>query len=220
MGQGAKPGGAHTELRDADGQPIVSVTSAEPSDRDRTDSAYDMLMRGQYQGALDLYDSVLKSAPANFSALLGRATALHKLRRYGDARIAYRAVLAVDPQNPQALTNMMAIVADGQPDQALSELRDMARQYPSFSPINAAIADIEMRQGDTQGALADYGRAISASPENGLYRLNLAIIQDHAGMKRDAADSYARALQLLASGDSLPVPVAQIQARLRYLQSQ
>ena len=85
--------------------------------------------------------------------------------------------------------------------------------------IVADAAAIQARRGDTQGALTAYGHAVALSPESGLYRLNLAILQDRAGMAQDAALSYAKALQSLDGNDTLPIPVDQVRARLRYLQS-
>ena len=90
---------------------MVSVTQEPARARDDAERAYDMLVHGQYAGAIDLYDSVLKTAPDYVAALLGKAIALHKLRRPQEARPLYQRVLMLDPENREALTNMTAIVA-------------------------------------------------------------------------------------------------------------
>lgn len=201
----------------ADG--MVSVSQEAPRARDDAERAYDMLLHGQYEGAIDLYNSVLKTSPDYVAALLGKAIALHKLRRPQEARQLYQRVLAIDPENREALTNMTAIVAAQTPAAALRELRDLQKTYPGFSPIPAQIAEIEAQAGNVGEAISSFNRAIQLSPDNGLYRLNLAIVQDRAGMAREAAASYQAALDRFDARVQLPIPVDSIRARLRYLQS-
>jgi tetratricopeptide (TPR) repeat protein len=198
---------------------MVSVDSTPERQRDDAERAYDMLLHGQYESALELYDSVLKTVPDSVAALLGKAIALHKLRRTGEARGFYQRVLAIDPGNREALTNVLSIVAAQSPAAALSELRDMQKANPSFSPIPAQIAQIDTEQGNLADAISSYNRAIQLSPENALYRLNLAIVEDRAGMAHEAAASYQAALDRMGSTVQLPVPIDAIRARLRYLQS-
>lgn len=201
----------------ADG--MVSVSREAPRARDDAERAYDMLLHGQYEGAIDLYNSVLKTSPDYVAALLGKAIALHKLRRPQEARQLYQRVLAIDPENREALTNMTAIVAAQTPAAALHELRELQKTYPGFSPIPAQIAEIEAQAGNVGEAISSFNRAIQLSPDNGLYRLNLAIVQDRAGMAREAAASYQAALDRFDTRVQLPIPIDSIRARLRYLQS-
>jgi Flp pilus assembly protein TadD len=198
---------------------MVSVESQPEQQRDDVERAYDMLVHGQYEGALQLYDGVLKTAPDSVAALLGKAIALHKLRRAAEARGFYQRVLAIDPSNREALTNVLSIVAAQAPAAALAELRDMQKTNPAFSPIPAQIAQIDAQTGNFADAIASYNRAIQLSPDNALYRLNLAIVQDRAGLAHDAAASYQTALDRLGSGVQLPIPIESIRTRLRYLQS-
>ncbi len=198
---------------------MVSVDNESSDERDNAERAYDMLLHGHYQGALALYDQVLRVNDKNLPALLGKAIALHKLRNLAEARILYRRVLAIDPANREALTNLTSIVATEAPTVALNELRDMQKTYPDFSPIPAEMATIEANGGNIGSAISDFNRAIQLSPENGLYRLNLAILQDRAGMSADAAFSYQAALDRLDGTVQLPIPVDGIRARLRYLRT-
>ncbi|PKU26511.1 tetratricopeptide repeat protein [Telmatospirillum siberiense] len=209
---------ATADLTGRDGASSIAVSVAAAPNHEDANTAYDMLMRGQYEGALGLYDKILKSSPRNVAALLGKGTAEHKLRRYGDARESYRRVLAIDPGNREALTNTTAIVADLAPDQALGELRVLQKNYPAFSPISAQIASIEARRDNLAAAILALGDAVAQSPDNGLYRLNLAILQDRAGDREAAVASYRQAVDLLGGASSLPVPLDQIRQRLRYLQ--
>lgn len=198
---------------------MVSVATTSAQERDDTERAYDMLLHGQYEGALETYTDVLKMTPDSVPALLGKAIALHKLQRLTEARPVYQRVLAIDSNNREALTNLMSIIAAQAPAAALSELRDLQNTYPAFSPIAAEIAQIDAQTGNFADAIASFNKAIQLSPDNALYRLNLAIIQDRAGMQNEAAQSYEAALNRLGTGAQLPIPIETIRARLRYLRS-
>lgn len=206
------------DLTGADGSSMVDVQVTAPPKQEEAGEAYDLFLHGEYEGSLDLYRKALKAAPGSLPLLLGKATAEQKLHRNIDARETYHQALSVDPENREALTNMTAIVADQAPDQALQELRGLQRHYPSFSPISAQIASIEAAQNNISGALSMLGNAIAMSPDNGLYRLNMAILQDRAGMAAEAAASYQAAIDMLAPGGNLPVPVEQLRKRMRFLQ--
>ena len=209
---------ASADLTGADGASVVDVEVTTPPRQEEATQAYDLLLHGEYEGALDLYRKALKTAPGSLPLLLGKATAEHKLRRTIDARETYRKALAVDPENREALTNMTAIVADQAPDQALQDLRGLQKSYPSFSPIVAQIASIEDGRNNLAGAITTLGTAVALSPENGLYRLNMAVLQDRAGMAAEAAASYQAAIDLLGPSGTMPVPLEQIRKRLRFLQ--
>jgi Tfp pilus assembly protein PilF len=198
---------------------MVSVTQESATERDDAEQAYDLLLHGRYEGALDLYDNALKANPDSLPALLGKAIALHKLRRLSEARPLYQRVLTLDPNNREALTNMTAIAAAQAPTTALHELRELQKTNPTFSPISAQIASIEAQGGNVAGAMVEFSRAIQLSPDNGLYRLNLAVLQDRAGMAAEAAASYQAALDRLSTDTQLPIPIDSIRARLRYLRS-
>lgn len=198
---------------------MVSVNGELSDERDDAERAYDLLLHGQYQGALALYDQVLKIDDKSLPGLLGKAIALHKLRNFAEARQLYQRVLAIDPNNREALTNFTSLVATQAPAVALAELRELQKTNPDFSPIPAEVATIEANSGNLIGAISSFNRAIQLSPENGLYRLNLAILQDRAGMVAEAVASYQAALDRLNSGAQLPIPVDGIRARLRYLRT-
>jgi Flp pilus assembly protein TadD len=168
---------------------------------------------------LGKYDQALKAEPRSPALLLGKATTLQKLGRGADARIAYNRVLAVDPKNREALTNVTTLLATQAPERALADLQALHQTNPDFSPIDAEIGAQQAALGNMPAALEALGRAVSLSPDNGLYRLNLAILQDRAQMTADAAESYRTALGLLSgSAGTLPLPVEQIRRRLAYLE--
>jgi tetratricopeptide (TPR) repeat protein len=207
------------QLLDEDGNPSIQVGASPQAAEDAARAAYDALLGGRYQEALAGYDRALAVEKDSAAIHLGRATALQKLGRLGEARKAYEKVLALDPSNREALTNMTTLMAAQAPDRALADLRALRKANPGFSPIDAAIGTQEAALGDSAAALEALGRAVAEAPGNGIYRLDLAIVQDRAGLAAEAADSYRAALALLEGGEAgLPLPIDQVRRRLAYLE--
>lgn len=198
----------------------VTVTTLARDTRDTLAGGFDALVRGNYAAALNAYDAVLAQDPGSVSALSGRAAALHKLGMTMEARAAYQQVLAREPDNREALTNMIALIGDADPAGALSELERLQTVAPDFSPIPAQMGMLLARQGRTGEALGALRRAVALSPENALYHYNMAVVSDRAGRTADAARSYERVLRLLDGGSAPGGLRAQpIRDRLRYLRA-
>lgn len=197
----------------------VEVTLQAAEARDAIAASYRALMRGDYHTALEGYETALDSDPRSLPALLGKAAALHKMRRLDEARQAYEAVLGLEPGNREALTNLADIIALSTPQEALQRLTALRAQAPEFGPVAAQLALLHARLGNAEAALREMGRAVALEPGNVLYRYNLAILQDRAGDRAAAAASYRQVLDAMSAGASVGVPRAVIHDRLRYLTS-
>ena len=207
------------DLVDDEGRTAIRVGVAPQAGVDAAHAAYEALLQGRYEEALSNYDKALAAEPRSAALLLGKATALQKLGRLADARKAYNTVLAVDPNNREALTNVTTLTAAQAPERALTDLQALRQANPGFSPVEAEIGAQQAAAGNMPAALEAMGHAVQLSPGNGLYRLNLAILQDRAGMAEDAAVSYRAALDLLSgNATGLPLPIEQIRRRLAYLE--
>ncbi|MBY0429688.1 MAG: tetratricopeptide repeat protein, partial [Rhodospirillales bacterium] len=199
---------------------VVIVESPAARERNQLEAAYTALIRGQYETAGQLYRDAVQRNPRNASAQLGLASAMHKLNRTAEARDAYEKVLGLDPRNREALSNLLTLTAAESPVAAVERLRELRRGNPDFSPIPAQIANILARQGQTGEAIAEFQQALALAPENTLYRFNLAVLQDRAGMSREAAANYEAVLAAMAGGSvSLPLVPQQIRDRAAFLKS-
>ena len=212
------PPSASPATTSADTPSTVTISRPSSDMRDDVEAAYTALMRGQFQGAATIYGAVLEREPRNVAALVGRGTALHKLQRLDEARRMYDQALAVDPTNREALTNLLALIGTATPQEALGRLKELGRANPSFSPIQATMATVYARLGDVPAAIASLQSALSLAPDNLLYRFNLAVLQDRAGMGGEAMVSYQTVLAA-AGRQALPIPEDQIRARLDYLKA-
>lgn len=198
--------------------PGLSVEMVQTSARDDVAAAYDALVAGRYEKALSLYDDALGKEPRNVTALVGRASVLHKLGRLQEAREGYGRVLAAEPEHPQALANVLSLIAGSAPQEALRELARLKALNPRFSPIPAQMAAVHAQAGDLPQAMAAMTEAIALSPGNAVYRYNLAVLQDRAGLRREAVETYE---SVIAAGGSsaaaAALPLDQIRARVKYL---
>ncbi|MFA6021588.1 MAG: tetratricopeptide repeat protein [Rhodospirillales bacterium] len=221
------------EVRKATGTPSVAATdkeskiemvrvrSSSSQSREDAETAYSHLLAGRYEAASLLYAEVLKREPKNLAALTGRAAALHKLGQLGEARGLYEQVLALNPGNREVLSNLMAIYGAEDPRDALRQLENLQRDNPGYSPIPAQMASLLAQTGDVQTAIRYQGLAVQLAPDNILYRFNLAVMQDRAGMAGEAAGSYETVLTMASrsASISLPMPVGQVKERLDYLRT-
>ncbi len=197
----------------------IRVTETAPERRDAGRAAFAALLRGAHEEALALYDEAARLNPGDPAVLMGRATALHKLGRNEEARAGYERVLAVDPGNRAALTNLLALVGEQAPRDALAELERLRARHPRFGPVLAQIAQTHARLGDLEQAVAHMAAALEVEPHNVLYLYNLAVLQDQAGFATQAAASYEGVLAAVARGAApgLALDEAGLRARLRHL---
>jgi tetratricopeptide (TPR) repeat protein len=198
----------------------VTVRRVSQAAQDTVGSAYNALIRGEYDTALGFYDQALKQEPTSVLALLGRGAALQKLGRKDEARQSYEQVLKVSPANREALTNLTALEGERAPGEALARLLDLEKQYPNFSPVKAQIGLIYARLENFDGALEYFQRALVVTPDAPLYLYNMALVLDRLGRGKQAVVYYERVLNLLSGGRSIPeLSVPDIQRRVTYLRS-
>lgn len=198
----------------------VRVRTVSKAAQDTVGSAYNALIRGEYDTALGFYEQALKQEPRSVLALLGRGTALQKLGRKDEARASYEQVLKIDPANREALSNLTAIESDRAPGEALNRLMELEREYPGFSPIKGQIGMVYARLGDLEGALDYLRRALAIAPEATLFQYNLALVLDRMGRREQAVEAYDQVLLSMSGGRALPeLSVADIQRRVSYLRA-
>ena len=198
------------------------ITVIDESDyfRDRYTVARRALDAGGSRSALAIYDELLERQPSDRVALLGRAMALHRLARTGDAIRAYEAVLGPYPEEIAALTNLLGLIGQQAPGKALSQLGRIYAVNPSFGAVAAQMAMIHARLGDTANALRFMAEAAALEPHNPAYHANLAIMYDRVGDKAAAIRAYQQALMAASGGgQTLPLTENAIRERLKYLRT-
>ncbi len=181
--------------------------------------AYEAMENGQTDLAMDYYDQILMSNPANQDALLGSATLYHRNGDKQKARALYRQILSQSPRNTDVLNNYLVLVSEESPVEALSELQDLENKNPHYAVLPAQIAALQARQGNMPAAIQKMMRAISLNPDDLLYKYNLAVMLDHAGQRDEAINAYSTVKRAIEKGQKLPLDDTNIQERLTFLLS-
>lgn len=181
--------------------------------------AYNALIAGKSETAIQIYEDILTSQPKNKEALFGLASTYHRLGQIDIARTLYGKLLEIDPKHRDGLNNFLVLLADEAPQEALTQMERLEAQNPSFSPIPAQMAIIYQKLGDQDKAVEKMYRALAIAPENITYRYNLAIMLDKSGKYEDAGKLYAQLLDSHAKGAAIPGDATKIQQRLTFIRS-
>lgn len=199
---------------------LVQVTTFSPNSKSALNRGYNSLVNGDYPKAITFYNEVLKNEPTNTYALLGKASALHKQGKKLEARLEYETILLRDPTNREALSNLLGLLSDDVPEDALRELLELAKQYPDYAPIAAQIGLLHANRGAYPQSLVYLERARRLAPSNLSYMYNYAIMLDNTERWEAAAEMYKELIYAAEKSHmGHNIPVAQVRKRLKFLTS-
>jgi chemotaxis protein methyltransferase CheR len=102
----------------------------------------------------------------------------------------------LDEQPAAALARARALLAQGQGDEALAALRQIAPQHPSYPAALALLARIHADRGELDTALAEARRAIDVGPPTDEAYLLLGLIALRQGEQEQAVQQLERARYL------------------------
>jgi len=134
--------------------------------------AYNALISGQSDVAIEIYKRILKQAPSNQDALFGIATTYHRLGEIDLARPFYARLLNINPDHRDALNNFLVLVADEAPEEALRQMEMLEDKNPDFSPLQAQMSILYQKLDNPDAARRKMARAVSLAPENLAYKFN------------------------------------------------
>jgi len=127
---------------------------------------YTYLERGWVDGAIDIFQRVLRSNPQSANAQLGLAIAYRRAGRDADAFAAYQQVVALDNTNQLALF-ALGILGAYRPEWQPQGI-DALTQLLSLDPDNLQGRQqrglLYLYQGQFDAAIADYSRVIERNP--------------------------------------------------------
>jgi len=172
-----------------------------------------LLAQGHAEDAIDVLRRALAADSRDARAHLDLGIAHEMLEQGEPAERAYRAALEIEPEFPEALNNLGALLRDsdrGAEGTALLRRAIAARPGLASAHLNLAFALEEA--GDLDGAIAAYRRVTELSPRDPSSRANLGMLLLEQGQQAQALIELRRALPL-ASGSR--ADLAQIGTGLR-----
>ncbi len=150
---------------------------------------------GRYDSAVELYENLGKKNSRDPRILMGLAVAYQKNGQKESAINTYRKMLDIYPKNVDARANMLGLLREASPAEALRELIALREKDPSNPGIAAQIGLAHAELGNYEEAIRYLGMASSMAPSNPMHLYNMAVVADRAGDKQTAVDYYSRSLE-------------------------
>jgi Flp pilus assembly protein TadD len=195
---------------------LIVHKDKDANDKDsRLTAARMALSQGRYQASLELFSELYEEDGSDKRVLMGRAVSFQKLGQTSEALEAYEEALDRDPKNLQALTNMLGLLKNEDPDAAVEKLEQLRDVYPSNADITAQLGMVHGVIGDYENALKYLEMADALKPGNPNILFNRAVVYDRMGRPAEAADLY-RQLVFMAGDGSLDenFPIETVKKRL------
>lgn len=176
------------------------------------------LSQDRTSAALQLFNELYDDYPRDKRVLMGRAVSLQKLGQNVEALNAYEDVLTKDPQNLEALTNMLGLLKKTNPTLANQKLIELRQAYPYNADITAQLGISYAAAGDYTEAMRYFDIAESIKPGSAFVLYNKGVLLDKMGRASEAADIYRSILRLAADGNlDQNLPLETIRRRLATL---
>ena len=180
--------------------------------------AYNAVLAGQYEIAIELYKSVLAKDPKNNYSKYALATVYQKLGQYRQSKTLYQDLLKQDPENKQEIiNNIIAIMIEETPREASYLLARLSQQNPdsAFICANAALANEKI--GNYNKAIEYYQKAVIIEPENSGFYYNLAVLHDKTKQYAKAIDYYN--LTVKNYNNDPAISISEVQNRITNLKT-
>lgn len=154
----------------------------------------------RFAGAVEHYDQLLAERPdLAQQVLVKRATALINLGRKDDARSDFERAIAADPENPEPrLRFAEALDYFGETARAATQRKRAAELMEAGHRAAQTLAEEGLRlsrQGDYEGALANYRQALAAAPDANAVRYQIAAVLGHLGRCAEALGEFRKVIE-------------------------
>ena len=160
-----------------------------------------LLLDGKAGDASSFADSWIKSHAKDNAFRLFLADTANKRKDYGAAATHYRALLAVQPNNPAVLNNLAWSLGQMKDPKALGYAEQANKLAPNQPAIMDTLGMLLVAHGSTERGLELLNKALQLMPQADAIRLNLAKTLIKAGKKAEAKQELDTLAKL---GDKFP----------------
>ena len=152
---------------------------------------------GDYQGALEDFDQLIKEEPNNGYAYYSRASALLELNKPQEALDDANRAIELDPSIPEAYeTRGVAKLMRGDQEGALLDFNSAIELDENFVSAYSNRGALKSDLGNYEGALIDLNKAIEIDPNNVRAYQNRAITHDRNGNIPDSCKDLKKGSSL------------------------
>ena len=206
--------------------PKLEIVAAEPKtnlkNADKSKLAYNAMVIGQYEVAIELYKKILVSEPKNQYVQFSLAFCYHKLGQYKQAKNLYYQLLKSDyEEKEEVVGNLLELIVEESPTDAVYMLAKLTSQSPNSSYILARSAMSYDKLKKSDQAILLLSRAIALDPSKIEYKFNLAVIYDKAGDYGKALKLYMEVINSYTDNGDIDdsVPIVQVRQRAEYIKN-
>ena len=152
---------------------------------------------GDYQGALEDFDQLIKEEPNNGYAYYSRASALLELNKPQEALDDANRAIELDPSIPEAYeTRGVAKLMRGDQEGALLDFNSAIELDENFVSAYSNRGALKSDLGNYEGALIDLNKAIEIDPNHVRAYQNRAITHDRNGNITDSCKDLKKGSSL------------------------
>jgi tetratricopeptide (TPR) repeat protein len=175
----------------------MSATGSSPEDQLALAAAY--IAKGDKDRSISVLTTLVDAQPKLPTALLQLARTLAAAGRTQDAKVRYRSLLAIEPNEPSALNDLAYLMADS--NENLTEARALAERgakNASDPGLKVALSDtmgwIYLKQNQYDAALQTFQQLTKSNPANPTFRYHLGATLFQSGSKQKARTELEAAL--------------------------
>ncbi|MDY0028827.1 MAG: tetratricopeptide repeat protein [Pseudobdellovibrionaceae bacterium] len=184
---------ASTSSKSSKSTPIQIETTSLDSKVIAADRA---LKLGRIDSAKEMFEELYNMNPREPRVLMGRAIIYQKTGENARAISTYEELLAISPNNAEAVINLAGLIRSEQPAVALSRLLELRQKFPDNATIVAQLAISYADSGNLDDALNYLDKAIAMQSNNAQHYFNRAILSERAGRIGQAISFYEKALEV------------------------
>ena len=184
----------------------------------RMQQAHADFQAGRTAAAAQIWQDILRTDPLQRDAWLGLAVLAHREGRRDEAVAAYRQVLRIAPENPEATAALSLLTNAASDPMEESRLRELLTRSPNSAMLNSALARMLSAQNRWDEAQPLWFNAHASAPDEPSHAFNLAVAMDRL-RKPDLALTYYRKALELGEGRPAGFDMDTARARVRALSS-
>lgn len=125
------------------------------------------------------------------------AVELHRSRQLDGAETLYRRILAVAPEQPDALHFLGLLnFQRGRPDEAVALIGRAIEAQPGYPDFHSNLGNVYTALGRVEEAADSYARALALDPQRADFHNNLGVLCRATGMVAEAEAEFRRATEL------------------------
>ena len=170
---------------------LVDKVKIDKDIREKEKLAYNSVLVGQYEIAIEIYKEILQKEPKNLYAKYSLGVVYQRLSQFKQAKNIYYELLRGDAENKdEVINNIIAILIEESPREAIYMLNRLTIQNPEKHYLFASMALAYEKISDYNSAIKNYIKALELDYNNLNYCYNLGVLYDQNKQYEKALEMY------------------------------